>query len=269
LPRLTQRKIEALQALGIKMILDIPESFGLTPAQRRAYECVRSGRPWFGAELRDALSTLKYPLHFMDFETFYPALPRHKGMWPYSHIPFQWSVHTRESPGGELRHHEFLAEDATDPRLRFLETLLEVLGATGSIVVYNRPFEAERLNDLARWLPEHAKQIAGVRTRLWDLLPVVRQNVYHPEFRGSFSIKSALPALVPEMTYEGMEVAEGAQAGIAWETLVHAKLSPSEKTKLRAALLVYCRQDTEAMVRVCDALEQAASRKARTLGAQG
>jgi hypothetical protein len=108
-----------------------------------------------------------------------------------------------------------------------------------------------------------------VQTRLWDLLPVVRDNVYHPEFQGSFSIKRTLPALVPEMTYEGMEIAEGSAAGLAWETLVHGQLSPSEKRSLRAALLAYCRQDTEAMVRMCDALEQAASRKDKTLGARG
>jgi hypothetical protein len=269
LPRLTQRKREALQSLGIEMIQDIPESVKLTPIQRRVYDCACSGRAWFGPELPDALSTLRYPLHFMDFETFYPALPRHKGMRPYSHIPFQWSVHARERPDAKLRHHEFLAEDATDPRLRFLKTLLEALGTTGSIVVYNRQFEAARLKDLAGWFPEHAKQIASTQARLWDLLPVVRDNVYHPEFRGSFSIKKTLPALVPEMSYEGMAIAEGAAAGLAWEELVHTQLSPAGKTKLRAALLAYCRQDTEAMVRVCDALELAASREVRTLTARG
>jgi hypothetical protein len=268
LPRLTQRKLEALQAIGIAMIQDIPASFELSATQQRVYECARSGRPWFGPELHDALSTIRYPCYFMDFETFYPALPRHKGMWPYSHIPFQWSVHVRKKPGAELRHHEFLAEDETDPRLRFLDALLEVLGTTGSIVVYNRSFESERLKDLAGWLPGHAKQIAGMQARLWDLLPVVRANVYHPEFRGSFSIKSTLPALVPEMTYEGMEVAEGGEAGLTWETLVHGQLSPDEKTKLRAALLAYCRQDTEAMVRVYDALEQAAGSEEKTRGAR-
>jgi hypothetical protein len=225
--------------MSVERIRDIPESFKLTPVQHRAYDCACSGRPWFGPELPDALSTLRYPLHFMDFETFYPALSRHIGMRPYSHIPFQWSVHARDRPGAELRHHEFLAEDATDPWRRFPETLLDVLSATGSIVVYNRQFEAERLKDLAGWFPEHAKQIASMRTRLWDLLPVVRDNVYHPEFRGSFSIKKTLPALGPEMTYEGMEITEGSAAGLAWETLVHAQLSPSEKTKLRAVLLAY------------------------------
>jgi len=190
-------------------------------------------------------------------------------MWPYSHIPFQWSVHVRERPGAKLRHHEFLAEDASDPRPRFLESLLKVLGTTGSIVVYNRPFEAERLKDLAGWLPGYARQIGSVQARLWDLLPVVRDNVYHPEFRGSFSIKSTLPALVPKLTYEGMEVAEGGEAGLAWETLVHRQPNPGEKTRLRAALLAYCRQDTEGMIRVYDALERAANREDKARGARG
>ena len=44
--------------------------------------------------------------------------------------------------------------------------------------------------------------------------------MYHPKFGGSYSIKAVLPALAPEMTYEGMEVAHGAQAGVAWEQMV-------------------------------------------------
>jgi len=135
------------------MIRDIPESVKLTAVQQRIHDCVCSGRPWFGPDLWDALSTLEYPLYFMDFETLYPALPRFKGMWPYSHIPFQWSVHVRERPGAELSHHEFLAEDDTDPRLRFLETLLDVLGTAGGIMVYNCSFETARLGDLAGWCP--------------------------------------------------------------------------------------------------------------------
>jgi hypothetical protein len=257
LPRLTQRQLEALKECGIEMIRDIPESFKLTAVQRRACECACSGRPWFAPELHDVLSGLTYPLYFMDFETFYPALPRYAGMWPYSHIPFQWSIHVREAPGTDLRHHEFLAEDGTDPRPRFLETLLEALGSNGSIVVYNSAFEGARLGDLAGWLPRYADRIADIRDRLWDLLPVVRRNVYHPRFRGSFSIKKTLPALVPEMTYEGMEVAEGGEAGLAWDTLVHGQVDPSEKQPLRTALLAYCGQDSEAMVRICDALERA------------
>jgi hypothetical protein len=43
-------------------------------------------------------------------------------------------------------------------------------------------------------------------------------HVYHPAFAGSYSLKSVLPALVPEMSYEEMEVADGVAAGLLWLT---------------------------------------------------
>ena len=73
-------------------------------------------------------------------------------------------------------------------------------------------------------------------------------------FGGSYSLKSVLPALVPEMTYEGMEVADGQAAGLAWESLIGGACSEAERQRKRAALLDYCAQDTLAMVRIVDAL---------------
>ena len=90
--------------------------------------------------------------------------------------------------------------------------------------------------------------------RLWDLLPFVKKHVYHPDFRGSFSIKAVLPALVPDMTYEGMEVAHGGEAGLAWEQMIRGELDPAERQRLKSALLAYCRQDTLAMVKILERL---------------
>jgi len=255
LPRLTQAKLDALQDLGISTIHEIPESFPLSVIQRRICECVQAGRPWFGSGLKSDLARLRFPLKFMDFETFYPALPRYKGMWPYSHIPFQWSVHTVERPGADPRHDEFLAGDSSDPRRPFISALLKVLGRKGSVIVYNKAFESVRLRELSAWLPEFSKPIAGIQRRLWDLLPVISSNVYHPEFRGSFSIKAVLPALVPEMTYSGMEISAGDETGIAWDTLANGQLTDRRKEKLRRSLLAYCGQDTLAMVKVWQLLE--------------
>jgi hypothetical protein len=44
-----------------------------------------------------------------------------------------------------------------------------------------------------------------------------------------------------------MEVAEGNEAGLAWEKMVHAEVGSEERRRLREALLAYCRQDTLAM----------------------
>ena len=121
-------------------------------------------------------------------------------------------------------------------------------------------FESQRLSDLAVWLPEYAEPINAIQTRLFDLLPVVREHVYHPAFAGSYSIKSVLPALVPEMSYDGMVVANGQDAGLAWESLVRGSSDCGERERIRTALLDYCGQDTLAMVRLVETLRIASQR---------
>jgi hypothetical protein len=124
----------------------------------------------------------------------------------------------QKEPGAEPEHHEFLATGTNDPRREFITSLCTALGEKGSIVVYNQQFESQRLSELAAWLPEFSGRIEKIQCRLWDLLPVMRNHVYHPAFAGSFSLKDVLPALVPELTYEGMIVANGQDAGLAWES---------------------------------------------------
>ncbi len=69
-----------------------------------------------------------------------------------------------------------------------------------------------------------------------------------------------LPALVPEMTYEGMEVADGQAAGLAWESLISGDCGEGENQRKRKALLdYYCGQDTLGMVRLVEKLEHASA----------
>ena len=254
LPRLGLKKRQQLTELGIRLIHEIPEDFPLSELQARIWACVTTGQTWVSETVRKELSQLKYPLFFMDFESLNPAIPRFQGMWPYAQIPFQWSVHRQLTPHNQLEHFEFLADDQRDPRRNFIESLCGALGKRGKIIVYNAGFESQRLSELANWLPEYRERIENIRGRLWDLWPFVKKHVYHPEFRGSFSIKSVLPALVPEMTYEGMEVADGGEAALAWDQMIAAEFDPSERQRLKSALLTYCRQDTLAMARILAAL---------------
>jgi hypothetical protein len=258
LPRIQPSAIEELVEMGIESIRDIPGDYPLNERLRHACTSVQTGKPWYGPELSKELKGLKYPLYFMDFETVNPAIPRFKGMRPYKQIPFQWSVHILKEPGQEPEHHEFLATDTNDPRPEFIASLCVAMGKSGDVVVYYRPFEEQRLTELAAWLPEFAGRIKNIKNRLWDLLPVVRKHVYHPAFAGSYSLKDVLPALVPEMSYAGMEVAEGQGAGIAWESLVRGGLDQAECETTRKALLDYCGQDTLAMVRLLEKLQPSA-----------
>ncbi len=259
LPRLHASVVEALEEMGVESIRDIPHDFELTDIQRRAATCVQTGEPWFSLELRDSLDGLAYPLYFADFETLNRAIPTFVGMRPYDHLPFQWSVHVQRQAGTEPEHYEFLATDASDLRREFIDSLCATLGRSGSIVVYSS-FEAQRLSELGSWLPEFADRINGIQHRLFDLLPIVREHVYHPAFGGSYSLKSTLPALVPEMTYGGMEVADGQAAGLAWDRLIRDNCGEAERERTRRALLEYCAQDTLGMMRLMEILQRAKER---------
>ena len=250
---LSSQKFQKLRDLGIELIGDIPKGFALTERQKRVWECVRSGKPWFGKGLKESLAQLEYPVHFMDFETLGLALPRFAGTRPYDQLPFQWSLHIQRKPGGAVEHYEFLADDADDPRPLFLKSLCQAIDRKGSIVVYSN-FESGRLDNLASWLPDYVDTITGIQNRLWDLYAVMRTSVYHPGFAGSFSLKSVLPALVPKMSYGGMAVSDGNEAGLAWEKMIRGQVDATERNRLRAALLAYCKQDTLGMVRLVEVL---------------
>lgn len=258
LPQMRADKLQELTDSGVVSIEQVPDDFPLSEKQRLAVDCMKTGKPFFNPELAGELSALRYPLCFMDFETVFPALPRFAGMRPFDHIPFQWSVHRQDTSGGGLRHFEYLAEDDSDPRSPFIESLCEAVAGAGNIVVYNQTFESSRLDDLARWVPTCASDTAVVKAKLWDLLPVVRRNVYHSAFAGSFSLKSVLPALIPQMTYEALEVGDGVEAGVAWARLISPAISPEEKGSVRQALIGYCRQDTLALAKLFEMLRDCA-----------
>ena len=63
-----------------------------------------------------------------------------------------------------------------------------------------------------------------------------------------------MPALVPEMSYAGMQVANGQDAGLAWESLVTGSLEKAESDRIEKALLEYCGKDTLALVKLLEKL---------------
>ena len=248
LPKARAGLLAALAAAGIADIRDIPVGFrGLSQLQDRVRDCVTSGRAYLDTALPRTLRHLPRPIHFLDFETFNPALPLYVGTRPYQVIPFQWSLHKLDADGA-LRHREFLHEGADDPRPAFAESLLAALGETGPIVVYSS-FEASRIRELAGLYPEFSAGLEALLDgRLVDLLQLVRAYCYHPEFHGSFSIKSVLPALVPHLGYDDLAISDGTLASLAYAEMLRPETSPERRAEIRTGLFAYCERDTLAEV---------------------
>ncbi len=255
LPRLNQRRLAELEAAGISDVREVPEEFPLSPMQALARQSVLSGEDRIHGDLAAALETVTYPVHHLDFETVGPAIPRYAGTHPYDMVAFQFSVHTQHEDG-TLAHAEYLHTEGSDPRAPLGKALLEALGDEGSICVYTS-YERKVIRHLADSLPDLAPQLEALLDRIWDLHPVIKNNYYHPEFRGSFSIKKVLPAVVPEMGYEDLEISEGGMASISYEQALRSD-DWVERENVFRALREYCAQDTLAMVELRRALGQRA-----------
>jgi len=249
----------ALYREGLLKIEDVPLD-RLKGQQLQQAKLARSKKTVVGAVgLKGFLKQLHYPLYFLDFETFMSAVPLYEGQRPYQQIPFQYSLHYQTRKGGKLKHAEFLAEPDQDPRKALLEKLLNEIPDNACILAYYKSFEVSRLQELAEQFPKHRKKIENIIARTVDLIVPFRQrHLYSWKQKGSHSIKAVLPAFVPKMSYDGMEIADGGAAMEAYHEMCAVADKPKELAKVRSALLEYCRQDTLAMVRLLEVIEQKA-----------
>lgn len=225
-----------------------------TDIQLLQIRSVISGRPEINRRgLRLLLGKLSYPIYFLDFETLGLPIPQHKGLRPYEQFPFQYSCHILQKDG-QLEHKEFLWTENTDPRPALAASLAEHLGSSGSIIAHNASFEMGIIRGLAAAHPKCRRTLEIALRRFWDLKETFPKYVYHPDFHGSMSLKKVLPALVPEMTYEGMEVADGSDAQSAYVKIINPDTPREERDALIKNLLTYCAQDTLAMVKILERL---------------
>ena len=74
--------------------------------------------------------------------------------------------------------------------------------------------------------------------------------MYDREFLGSFSIKSIAPVLVGKtLDYSLLDVGDGMVARSIAENIMNGKITDKKELQaLTESLLIYCRQDTIAMV---------------------
>ncbi len=205
------------------------------------------------------LSQLFYPIYFLDFESYQPAIPQFDHSKPYEQIVFQYSLHYIEHKYGELKHKAFLAYPGKDPRRELAEQLCKDIPMDVCVTAYNKAFERTRLKELAELYPDLREHLMNIHDNIIDLMvPFQKKHYYCKEMQGSYSIKYVLPALfpnVPELDYHNLEgVHNGAEASATF-----LRMATMDKEKLetyRRHLLEYCKLDTLAMVKIWEKLHE-------------
>jgi hypothetical protein len=247
-----------LRSDGYKDLRDVPAERLSNPKHLKVHAATLSGQAILEIEAINQMQALPYPRYYLDFETIGFAVPIWAGTRPYMQLPFQWSCHI-EQADGSITHQEFLDLSGSDPREAFAKTLIEAVSTHGPVVVYNAGFEGARIKELAAAFPHLSSELLAIPERFFDLLPLARNHYYHPDMKGSWSIKEVLPTIAPELDYANLEVSDGAMAQEAYKEAINSKNTPQRKEEVRQAMLKYCEQDTIAMVKIVQAWSQKSS----------
>ncbi len=237
---------------GVVRLEDVPlDSLNLMQRMQVEYYLERKSHA-DPVKVRRFLEKIRYPLCFLDFETFASAIPKFDGTRPYQQVPFQYSLHRIDAGESALKHFEYLAQPDADPREELAEKLLSGIPEGACVLAYNMSFEKRVLKELGESLPKLRKPLGAVSEAIVDLMePFKQRDIYDWRMNGSFSLKSVLPALVPDMTYDDLEISDGAMASEAYFAMEEIT-DPAELARLRTALLEYCKRDTLGLVRLVE-----------------
>lgn len=196
---------DAKIAAGQTSLYDIVESelHGEHAARQRIQlQYQRENREWIDPRLTDEISSLHWPIAFVDFETTMSGIPWYPGLKPYEVLPFEFSCHILHEDG-RMEHVHWLNQEDRVPTLPFILALRAALEKVSSVLVYT-DYEQRVLSDsrnlLARLEPDSQLEHQWIDEllgsgRIVDQHDWVHRYHFHPMMGGRTSIKKVLPAI--------------------------------------------------------------------------
>lgn len=239
-------------------IEDVPEGYVTRDNKKKYYYAkIKDKISIDKNNIQGELVKLSYPLYFLDYESYSPAVPLFDGFHPYQQMVFQYSLHVIKSPESNVEHYEFLATEWENPVPELLESLTSNIGKTGSAVVWNESFEKTRNKEMAEMYPKFKDELLSINDRIYDLGVSFKNGYYiHKDFKGSWSIKSVLPVIIPWLSYKELNIQGGSDASASYRDLIGLSSNSKEKQELTQDMLKYCELDTMAMVEIFKKLNQ-------------
>ena len=245
-------KLRKLVEQGIYHMHDIEDTSELTDKQQNQIAVHKSGKEIIDKkEIENVLNGYAFPLYFLDYETFAPAIPLYDGFSPYKRMPIQFSLHYIKEKGGSLEHNEYLHEENSDPSETVAKLLCDYIDPSGTVLAWNVGFERSVTNELALRVPEYAKTLQRICGQMQDLMDIFsNQHYVHQGFRGRVAIESVMNALLPEMSYDHLPYTGQDVGFVWWNDIVNAGPTTNGREKKIHLIKEYCKQDTRVMVEI-------------------
>lgn len=214
--------INDLIARGKTALSDVPLDFVVKEKpyyNDRPFFQLKMDKEFLLEEFKEAIVSIQYPLHFIDFETCTMAVPFHKGMKPFQNVIFQWSCHTLHEDGG-IEHAEWLNISDYYPNFEFAKSLKAQIGTKGTVLTWSS-YENSQLRAIKNTLeesedfdPELLHWLESIivvdkkddSNRILDMHDLAKFYYFHPLMGGRTSIKVVLPAVLQETKNEVSKV---------------------------------------------------------------
>lgn len=207
-------------------------------------------------EIKAFLSTLRYPLGFLDFETMEVFNPAEKFLSPMDTVITQFSYHLIEKEGAEAVHYEFIGDGVNYCEREAAAALCDCIKEDHCVLMYS-DYEKVCIERLIKRLPKYKEKLKRITENLVDLeKPFSSKILVNRAMEGKSSLKKVLPALYPdcpELDYSRMAIKNGQQAESVYARL--GKMSEKEKASAMKDLKEYCALDTLAMIKLWEKLE--------------
>lgn len=258
---------------GKTLLSDVLEAELTTEKTKLQRSCFVNNERFVNKEkIKAGISLIKYPIYYLDFETFQSPLPRFDGELPNAQSLFQFSLHIEKEEGIcdiDKDHYSFLVNDYKDYRKDLCKELIKLIDLNngGTVIVYNQTFEKGRIKELQDFYPEYRKELDIINNHIFDLMYLLVGNkklfedlgynddlfnFYDNKLRGSFSIKKVLP-IFSELSYQDLDVKNGLEAQ---ETYSKFRYMEQEDIEIeRNKLIEYCKLDTWSMVVILKGLK--------------
>lgn len=233
--------------------------------------------------IQEAFSKLSFPICFYDYESVSVPVPLLDNTYSYQQVIVQYSLH-KLYEDWIIEHFwwvlewewEFKIENIELPSDwktyisqsnkvvtwtqkeffdEFLKDTWEDINSS-SFVVWYKWFENSRNEEIVEIYPELSNSFLKINEATFDLYEIFSKMQYFDlNFKGSASIKKVLPVLIPEMTYDWMNIWKWDVAMQTLKNLISWNISDKkERSQKIQDLLVYCRQDSLAMLEIYERL---------------
>ncbi|EKE26967.1 MAG: hypothetical protein ACD_4C00101G0004 [uncultured bacterium (gcode 4)] len=237
------------------------------------------------SEIRWELNILNFPLCFYDYETISVPIPFLDKTSPYQKVVVQYSLH-KVYENGDIKHFSWILAwtwknkietidikwnnnavgheneklifgDYKDVLIALRDDIWEDIDRS-SFIVWHKPFENTRNKEVAEMFPDLSDFYLKINENTYDLKDVFSKWLYFSlDFKGSCSIKYVLPALVPELSYSGMNVPNWLVAMNVLNKIITWEIKEEDnKLQKLTDLLLYCWQDSLAMYKIYEKVNE-------------